>query len=113
MDDHIQNSSHSPEYEKRDVSVWIVTVTGIIVIIAIFVLMFAARDYFVTSRDKMIYKMVLSLETKTLNEVRDNETAILGSYGIIDKKNDVYRIPIDQAMDIMQEEYSRRGNQPE
>lgn len=59
------------------------------------------RDISPESTDKFPQPRLENSETSGLNSVRENEERTLNSYGWIDEKSGVARIPIDRAMQLI------------
>ena len=110
------NNHKGPEdgYEIKDVNplkVFGYFAAGTIIIVVLLVFLI---DFFTATREEMIYEAVLKPESVTLRELRAREEQELGSYGILDEEQRVYRIPINRAMEIMAneayEESRKSGN---
>jgi len=48
-----------------------------------------------------------SIEENRLEELQEKENKILNSYCVIDEEKDMFRIPIDRAIQITIEDYSK------
>ena len=105
MSEHIDhNTDQTAGYEKRDANLkWIIGVAIVIVVIVVAVVVFL-NEYFIYSREKLVYDTVLSPESNELRDLRAREDEILNSYGVVDAEKDIYRIPIDRAMKVMADE---------
>jgi len=108
-----QQQEHGPDieagYEKKDASVaWITTVSLlIVVVIAIFAI--ALNEYFLISKESLIYDQQLSTRNKALRDLRATETETLNTYAVLNADSGRYQIPIEQAMKLMADEaYQRR-----
>jgi len=78
-------------------------------LIAIIVFLY---EVFVFSKEQAVYELVLSPESKALRELRAREDQVLNSYKILDENNEIYQIPIDQAiLTISNESYQKRLNE--
>lgn len=99
-------------YDKTDVNITKIvgyTFTIIIVLIAIVVFLY---EVFVFSKEQAVYDLVLRPESKMLRELRAREDQQLNSYKVLDEEEDIYQIPIDQAIKIISnEEYQKRLNE--
>lgn len=96
-------------YDKTDVNITKIvgfTFTILVVLIAIIVFLY---EVFIYAKEEAIYEMVLSPESKAIRELRAHEDQVLHSYKILDKENDRYQIPIDQAILVLSNEaYEKR-----
>ena len=105
-----ENNSHKdPQdgYEKRDVNVlkvfgYFTAGTIIIVVLLIFLI-----DFFTATKEEMIYEAVLRPESAALRELHAREIEELGSYGVVDATDGVYRIPIERAIKLLADEAYR------
>lgn len=69
---------------------------------------FAVRQLMWFSVSKVKHDVDLSLANPNLLELRASEEKALTSYDLVDEKLQIYRIPIDRAMDIY---VNRRGTE--
>ena len=93
-------SDHPSGYEKRDTSIRSILVTTIITVAVIVVSVIVVYDYFISTREAVIYDQSLRPEAVELVALRAAEDSILTSYELIDTLNKTYRIPIDRAMEL-------------
>jgi hypothetical protein len=91
-------------YEKRDANVVKIVLYGLGGTILLVVLLVFMIDYFVATREEMVYTAVLKPESVMLRELRVREQVELNSYALIDSAREIYRIPIDRAMELLAEE---------
>ncbi len=102
-----ENSQHNraPEgYEEKDVNTlkifgYFAAGTIIVVIVLIFLI-----DFFIATKEEVVYEAVLKPESVVLRELRAREEEELGSYSVLDEEKGVYRIPIERAMEIAADE---------
>lgn len=98
-------------YEKRDVKVWKVALavlgTGAFVIISPIVL----YQYFVHTKEAIYFERVLRPVAPDLLETKNQEKEQLTSYGVVSQNPEVYRLPIDRAMELMLRE-AKSGSKP-
>jgi hypothetical protein len=68
-------------------------------------------SFFTVSKNREVYRKVLSLDNPTLRDLRAQEEAVLNSYGWVDPEKKVARIPIERAMELLAQEAreARRG----
>jgi hypothetical protein len=102
-----QTQQESPEqagYEKKDASVaWIATIALLIVaVIAAFAI--GLNEYFLISKESLIYDQQLSTRNKVLRDLRATEEEALNSYKVLNADSGRYQIPIDRAMKLMADE---------
>lgn len=94
-------SDHPSGYEKRDTSIRSILVTTIITVVVLVVSIVVIYDYFITTREAVIYDQSLRPEAVELVALRAAEDSILTSYELIDTLHGTYRIPIDRAMELL------------
>ncbi|MFH1699380.1 MAG: hypothetical protein ABIE07_02235 [Candidatus Zixiibacteriota bacterium] len=88
-------------YEKRDVNILKVLGYGAGLIAVLVIILIFLFDYYFATREELVYEMELKPISAELRELRAQEAELLSSYGLIDEKNEVYRIPIEAAMKLM------------
>ena len=98
----------SAGYEKKDVSVAAIVTGSVFTILLIVIFIVLLDSYFVINKEKYIYENVLNVKSPDLDEIRKAEDLMLNYYGIIDNDKGIYQIPIDQAMQIVVEEYAQK-----
>ncbi len=103
MSEMNQNSG----YEKSDVGVNKILIYGVIGIMAVIAIIIFVVDYYVATKERLIYETVLKPESKELRELRAREDAVLNSYKVIDSAAGIYQIPIDRAIQLMAAEVYR------
>ncbi len=99
MNDHPEKSNSG--YETRDVNVVKVTAFIILGIIALAAILVSLDVYFTYAAEREYYEMVLKPESRILLEIRQRDSTILNSYGVLNGDSGVYHIPIDSAMKQM------------
>lgn len=99
-----QNQTESTGYEKSDVNVSYLIKLAISLVVVIVIVVVLLNEFFVVSREEIFDQVVLSPQSKALRELRAHEDEVLGSYGVVDAKKGVYRIPIDRAMKLVADE---------
>jgi hypothetical protein len=91
-------------YEKEDVSIGpVVGITVIVIVIFVILLVFLS-DFFIGSKEEMVYETQLKPESVSLKELLAEENEILTSYKLLDPDKGIYRIPVEEAMKILTEE---------
>jgi hypothetical protein len=103
----MSESNQNPGYEKSDVGVNKILIYGVIGIIAVVAIIIFVIDYYVATKERLIYETVLKPESKELRELRAREDAVLNSYQVIDSTAGIYQIPIDRAIQLMATEAYR------
>lgn len=95
---------HADGYEKSDVVVsklWLAIAIPTIVI----ALGIVAVDQFqIILFEKEYYNQVLNIDEPSSKIQRQKEMQILQNYGVIDAKQDKYRLPITRAMELLVQE---------
>lgn len=104
---HTQNQAG---YDKHDVSVWSVMVIIVVSVLTIAATVIILYDYFISTKETIMYEQVLSVESETLLKLRARETKELNSYRLLDSTKGVYQIPIEKAMRIVVDEAAGTGN---
>jgi len=93
-------SDHPSGYEKRDTSIRSILVTAIVTVAVIVVCIIVLYDYFISTREAVIYDQTLRPEVVELVALRAAEDSLLTTYELIDTLNQTYRIPIERAMEL-------------
>jgi hypothetical protein len=110
MTDH---HDHEPSgYEKKDANVGRIILYGILGVFVTMAVVVFIVDFFVTTREQIVYEAVLQPESAALRALRTREAEALGVYRVVDSAAGVYRIPIEQAMEVMAREYRQRQGTP-
>ena len=94
----------NPGYEKSDVSVNKIVLWGVIGVTLLIVFVVFIMDFFVATREQLIYERQLRPESVALRELNARETETLSTYKMIDSTRGIYRIPIERAMQLMADE---------
>lgn len=98
------------DYEKEDVNARVIIIMFIIGTIAIGTVMFLLSEYF-TARKEAQIQMANAVVSSTYRDVRAREEERLNSYKLINEKEGIYQIPIQEAMKLLAtEDYQRRLN---
>lgn len=99
-------------YEIADINVYKILgfVSSVVVfLIVAFILM---NSYFISSKEQIYYEQVLQPGSEELRQLREQADEQMNSYAIIDSAENIYQIPIDQAMkSIADEEFQKRVQQ--
>ncbi|MFQ6612631.1 MAG: hypothetical protein ACE5D2_05955 [Fidelibacterota bacterium] len=92
---------NSPGYEQKDVKVkaifWVL-IASILITTAFF---FLSREYFLSTKNQLVYEMVIKPKSAKLVKLKKHEEEILSSYGVVDADKGIYRIPITQAIELL------------
>ena len=91
-------------YEKRDVKVISVIGYAIGIIAFLVVVILLLNDYFMASKEELVYNVYLKPESTEIRDIRALDIENLTTYKCLDEKNGVYRIPIERAMQLLAEE---------
>jgi hypothetical protein len=100
------DNNNSAGYEKRDVNIVMVVGLSVFLVAVLVVILVLLMDYFVETKEQMVYEAQLqpeSVDLKTLKAAEDKE---LNSYEVLDAEKGVYRIPVDRAMELLAREPS-------
>lgn len=91
-------------YEKKDVDIKGIVITGIAVTVFIVVSVIALNEYFISERESVVQEVVLKPQSVELKKLRANEDKTLESYELLDSNENIYRIPLEKAMEIVADE---------
>jgi len=83
------------------------------VIVLIVVCSFIIEQYFLISRERDYYEMVLKPENPQLNELHLSEEQRLHNYQLIDTAKGIWRIPIDSAIKLEAVEAKQDQSNPQ
>jgi hypothetical protein len=97
-------------YEKSDVKLGKIVFWGMTASIILVVLVLLSLDYFKVTQEELVYDMVLKPESEKLIELRVKENEELTTYALIDTANNIYRIPIEEAMRLIVEEANNNNS---
>ena len=98
--------NNSAGYEKRDVNIFMVIGLSVLSVTLLIIILVFLIDYFVESKEQMIYDAQLQPESADLNSLLVAEEEELTSYKVLDIERGVYRIPVDRAMELLVKEAS-------
>lgn len=91
-------------YEKKDVDIKGIVITGIAVTVFIVVSVIALNEYFISERESVVQEVVLKPQSVELKKLRAKEDKTLESYELLDSTENIYRIPLEKAMEIVADE---------
>ena len=111
------HDGHVPEpgYETRDVNISGLLRFAVGLIVALVVIQFAMLGFqrvFLAEQPRPILEQAQSNIYQQLRNLHRDEEAALSSYGWVDRKAGVVRIPIDRAIDLVAEKGVRFGKGP-
>ena len=95
-------------YERRDVNITKILYASAFILGFLILTIVLLNEYFLITVESVVYEQVLSPESEMLLQHEAYEDSILNSYGVVDEFNDLYRIPIERAMEIMVEETGKK-----
>ena len=95
-------------YERRDINIKKVFYTGVFSVVFLVVIIILLNEYFIITKEDVVYQQTLYPESEKLLQLQAREDSLLNSYGVIDDVNDIYRIPIERAMEKMVEETGKK-----
>jgi len=97
---HKDHSDHSTD-TTSEFRVGYIAGLGIVLCVTLVVSLYLVQSLFIQAAEEQLYKKNAAVENPALAELRLNETERLLGYKILDKSSGRYRIPIDQAMDLV------------
>jgi len=100
------NDKNNAGYEKRDVNIFMVIGLSVVLVTFLIVILVFLIDYFVETKEQMVYEAQLQPESVDLKSLLATENEELTSYKVLDAQRGVYRIPIDRAMELLVREAS-------
>ena len=101
-----KNDKNNAGYENRDVNIFMVIGASVLLVVLLIVILVFLIDYFVESKEQMIYETQLRPESADLNSLLAADEEELTSYKVLDIERGVYRIPVDRAMELLVKEAS-------
>ncbi|MFC1729468.1 hypothetical protein ACFL6I_03935 [candidate division KSB1 bacterium] len=101
-ENHDTNNDYG--YEKEDVDLKKILIVAGSVILILVVMLIGLYDYFLSTKEAMIYEYLLKPESAKLRDLRAREEEVLHSYKRLDPEGDLYQIPIERAMELIAEE---------
>jgi len=101
-----KDNKNNAGYEKRDVNILMVVGLSVLSVVLLIVILVFLIDFFVDSKEQMIYEAQLQPESVDLKSLLASEQEELNSFKILDANLGVYRIPIDRAMELLVQEAS-------
>ena len=90
-------------YELSDVSVPAIVIFAVCCIVTTVISIVAVDGYFVYSKERLLLE-ANRYQNVELTELTAATQEKLYSYGVVNKDNKVYRIPVDEAMKLLAEE---------
>jgi len=103
------NNKNNAGYEKRDVNIFMVIGLSVLLITLLIIILVLLTDYFVESKEQMIYEAQLQPDSVDLKNLLASEQEELTSFKILDTERGIYRIPIDRAMELLVKEASNKN----
>jgi hypothetical protein len=98
------------DYEKEDVNARVIMIMFIIGTITIGTIMFLLSEYF-TARKEAQIQSANAVVSSTYRDVRAREEERLNAYKLVNEKEGIYQIPINEAMKLLAtEDYQKRLN---
>ena len=101
-----KDNKNNAGYEKRDVNIFMVIGLAVLLVSLLIVMLVFLIDYFVDSKEQMIYEAQLQPDSDELKSLLASERKELTSFKILDTERGIYQIPIDRAMDLLVKEAS-------
>ena len=103
------SDNNSAGYEKRDVNIFMVIGLSVLLITLLIIILVLLTDYFVESKEQMIYEAQLQPDSVDLKSLLASEQEELTSFKILDTERGIYQIPIDRAMELLVKEASSKN----
>ena len=103
-----ETSGHNVRYEKNDVKILPVIGIALSLIVVLIVILVFLSDFFLGLKEEIVYQTQLKPESVELKDLRQAEAKTLTSYEILDASRGIYRIPVDQAIEILARETAIR-----
>ena len=103
------SDNKSAGYEKRDVNIFMVIGLSVLLITLLIIILVLLTDYFVESKEQMIYEAQLQPDSVDLKSLLASEQEELTSFKILDTERGIYQIPIDRAMELLVKEASSKN----
>jgi hypothetical protein len=99
----MENHAPTPPtgYDKQAVSLGRVVFIAMVSLIILVLVSIGGRTAFIIAKEKVYTEQVLKQKSDILIELEEHESEVLTSYGVVDAENGIYRIPIEEAMDII------------
>ena len=94
-------NNNNVRYEKKDVNLLSVFGLSAVLIIILIVILVFLINYFVQSKEEIVYETLLKPESVELKDLFAAEKEKLNSYKILDPDKGIYQIPIDRAMELV------------
>ena len=88
-------------YEKRDIDLKKTFLYGSLTILILAVCIFALDNYFDYVKETEYRQAVLEAPTIQLDTLNAREDSLLSTYELVDTTESKYRIPIEQAMELL------------
>jgi hypothetical protein len=101
-----KDDKNNAGYEKRDINIFMVIGLSVLSVVLLIVILVFLIDYFVESKEQMIYEAQLQPESADLNSLLIAEEEILTSYKVLDIERGIYQIPVNRAMELLVKEAS-------
>lgn len=95
---------HPHAFDPSEPRTSIIAVLGIVTAVLLLVIGVAIQFYYTQDREARIYREVLAPVGEQINTLRNNENWELTHYQYIDKSKGVVRMPIAEAMKLLERE---------
>lgn len=104
------SESVSPGAENRPPrNMWLSILAGIgFILLFLLILWLAYLPY----RPEPIAEVQGQQRMETYNEIKNESTELTTTYGVVDPEEGVYRIPVEEAMELTVEKYRREDSVP-
>lgn len=95
---------HPHSYDHTEPKYSLIAILGGVTVVMLIVVAIGIQLYYERTEEAEVYQRVLSQDSWQLRDLRQKESAELGSYGYVDQAKGAVRIPIDQAMRMVAQE---------
>ena len=102
----IESEEHSGavDYERSDAKPWFLGILLTVCVLLIGLMLVGLNEAFILSREKMYSDVALKPESEVLRDVKAHAEQLLTTYGVVDSAKGIYRIPIERAMKLAEDE---------
>jgi len=91
-------------YDKEEISIAGIYKIAFISVVLLIIVLVTGSLFFSGYKDNLYYELVLEPKSEKLTDLHQKEEIILENYGLIDEGEGIFRIPIDQAMQLVLDE---------
>lgn len=104
-----EHMSRPTGYEKREANIRITAVVALLSVVLMVIFFVNLNEMFVQVQEEVKSELVLTPVSENLLVLQAEEERVLHSYAIIDTAKQIYRIPIERAIELMAAE-AKKGS---